>query len=69
MKLNTYSNFLSFLSLIFTVQSSLICDQDTLNLEIQQDLADNNVLDCLRTIPAPIDKEETVEHTNKRLLA
>ena len=69
MILNSLSNLLYFFSFFILTNTSIICDEDTLNLEIHEDLADNGVLDCLRKIPSPLHSEETIEQTNKRILA
>jgi hypothetical protein len=37
-----------------------VCDKQTLIAEIRQDLADNNILDCLRIIHPPHNHEEDV---------
>jgi len=46
-----------------------VCDRATLIAEIRQDLADNNILDCLRIIRPPHNKKEDVAEGNKRLAA
>lgn len=46
-----------------------VCDQEVLILELKQDLEDNGILDCLRTIKPPNGVIETPEQKNKRLAA
>ncbi len=46
-----------------------VCDKATLIAELRQDLADNNILDCLRVIHAPHNHEEDMTQSNLRLAA
>lgn len=59
------------LFLITKIYSDSVCDEMTLLMELEQDLADNGILDCLRVIPPPHDtvREESIEEKNKRLAA
>lgn len=51
------------------VLADSVCDEKTLKMELKQDIEDNGVLDCLRTIMKPHNYEETFEEYNKRILA
>ena len=51
------------------ILADAVCDKHTLIAELRQDLADNNVLDCLRIIRPPHNHEENAADTNLRLAA
>jgi hypothetical protein len=51
------------------IKSDSVCDLETLKMEIRQDLADNGMLDCLRTIEIPNSVVETEKQKNLRLAA
>ena len=58
---------ITFVSLLFSVKSDAVCTEQTLLTELQQDIADNGNLDCLRKpLPPPTDKQETEDETKKR---
>lgn len=57
----------SFLSV--SVRTDSVCDLETLKLELLQDLADNNMLDCLRIIDVPHNFKENEQQRNIRLAA
>jgi len=46
-----------------------VCDEKTLKLELKQDIEDNGILDCLRTISKPHSYDESLEEYNKRIFA
>lgn len=60
---------LIFAFLVSRIYSDAVCDQDTFINELKQDLADNNMLDCLRVIVPPHMGQETAEQKNRRLAA
>ena len=47
--------------MIHKILADAVCDKATLIAEIRQDLADNNILDCLRIINPPHNHEEDVK--------
>ena len=49
--------------------SHSVCDLSTLQMELEQDLADNGMLDCLRVIDPPHFVEESEIQKNLRLSA
>ena len=58
------------LSLLFVdLHCSSVCDLELYILELKQDLDDNGILDCLRTIKPPNGVIESPEQKNKRLAA
>lgn len=60
---------MSILYLLFSIyQFKSICDLKTLRRELEEDLQDNNRIDCLRYIGPP-QKSETPTEKNIRLLA
>ena len=61
--------FLVSIFLIALIKSDSVCDEETLILELKQDLEDNGILDCLRVIKPPNGVIETPEQKNKRLAA
>lgn len=61
--------FLAILILLHNSRSDSVCDYELLALELKQDLNDNGILDCLRTIKPPSGIIETPEQMNKRLAA
>lgn len=54
---------------ISEVKSDSVCTLKMLQAEIREDLADNNMLDCLREIPPPNGKEENEAQKNTRIYA
>jgi hypothetical protein len=66
-------NFIQFIFIIslflFLIKCDSVCDEETLILELKQDLEDNGILDCLRIIKPPNGVIETLEQKNKRLAA
>jgi len=56
-------------SLINLMYTDAVCDKETLIAELQQDLEDNGILDCLREIRPPHNHEETILENNLRLAA
>lgn len=58
-----------FSFLAYWAACDAVCDKNTLINELKQDLADNNMLDCLRVIHPPHGVEESAEVLNKRLAA
>jgi len=60
---------LIFAFFVSRIYSDAVCDQDTFINELKQDLADNNMLDCLRVIVPPHMGQETAEQKNRRLAA
>jgi len=61
--------FILFYGIIYIAKSTGVCDEKTLILELKQDIEDNGVLDCLRTIQAPNFYMEDWKEKNKRLAA
>jgi hypothetical protein len=57
----------SYLSV--SIKTDSVCDLETLKLELLQDLADNNMLDCLRIIEVPHNLKENEQQRNIRLAA
>ena len=51
------------------VKTDHICDIELLKIELQEDIADNGVLDCLRVISPSSVKEENDREINLRLSA
>jgi hypothetical protein len=66
-------NFIRFIFIVsfslFIINCDSVCDEETLILELKQDLEDNGILDCLRIIKPPNGVIETLEQKNKRLAA
>jgi hypothetical protein len=56
-------------NLLCLIYSDAVCDKATLLAELRQDLADNNILDCLRIINPPHNHEEDMTQSNLRLAA
>lgn len=57
------------LSLATKYKCDSVCDLNTLIVELNQDLADNGMLDCLRVIDPPHFVDETEDQKNLRLAA
>lgn len=55
--------------LISYSSSAAVCDIETLKAELQEDIEDNGMLDCLREIDPPTIVKETEAQKNKRLAA
>ena len=66
---NTTVVIITFLSLFSFIKTDSVCDLNMLLTEINQDLADNGMLDCLRVIDPPHFVEETEDQKNLRLAA
>ena len=69
MKMYNYLLIGIILVLISNVKTDAVCDLATLIVELKQDLADNGMLDCLRTIDPPHFVEETEHQKNLRIAA
>jgi hypothetical protein len=71
MKYNSLNIFLFiFIGFIICFCScDSVCDEEIFILELKQDLEDNGILDCLRTIKPPNGVIETIDQKNKRLSA
>lgn len=70
MKITSFVILLCALSsLIVKINSDVVCDLKTLKTEIEEDINDNGMLDCLRQIDPPHFKEENEDEKNLRLFA
>ena len=71
MKMYQKQTFLLMFLLILSpiCYTHAVCDLDTLRMELQQDLADNGMLDCLRVIDPPHFVDENEQQKNLRLSA
>ena len=69
MKFEVFTRMLSWAALLHLTKCDAVCDKATLIQELKQDLADNDMLDCLRVIHPPHGVKETPEMLNKRLAA
>jgi hypothetical protein len=58
-----YSNMMYFIliAILGLARGDAVCDKNTFINELKQDLADNNMLDCLRVIVPPHMGEENSE--------
>jgi hypothetical protein len=55
---------------MYNVKSDAVCSEAILIRELQEDIADNGKLDCLRVpLAPPKDEVETVDQKNKRIQA
>lgn len=68
-RLNLFQLIFLLFILLFLTKCDSVCDEETLILELKQDLEDNGILDCLRIIKPPNGVIETPEQKNKRLAA
>ena len=57
------------LAIAIIVKTDHICDIELLKIELQEDMDDNGILDCLREIAPSSIKEESDREINARLSA
>lgn len=70
MKFRFYLGITLIISILIPDSSSAaVCDIETLKAELQEDIEDNGMLDCLREIDPPTIVKETEAQKNKRLAA